>query len=133
MRHYLKSLIITAMVLYITYSLIPTINLGTDPKNVLIIIGGYWILSHIVNPIFSLVLLPLNFITFGLISFLFNLAFIFALLNFLPGFSIFPYTFPGLNYQGVILQSVKLALVPTIIATTATITILQKILHIVFE
>ena len=60
MRHYIKALIITFVALYTAYRLVPTINIGNDPKNILMIMGGIFIISQIINPIFSLVLLPIN-------------------------------------------------------------------------
>lgn len=133
MRHYLKSVIITVATFYISTSLINTVSFGNDPKNILMFLGGLWIISQIVNPIFSLVLLPVNILTFGLISFLLNVAFVFALLTFLPGFSVSAFYFPGAVIQGVIFPAVPLNQIGTILVLSATITILHKILHIIFE
>ena len=133
MRHYIKSFLISVAAFYITYTLIPTINAGNDPKNIFIFIGGLWILSQIINPIFSLVLLPINILTLGLVSLIVNVALIFALLNFLPAFTISSYFFPGANVGGVILPAIFLEQIPTVILIAASITVLQKILHIIFE
>lgn len=133
MRHYVKSILITIASIYITYLVVPTISLGTDPKNILLFAGGLWIISQIINPIFSLVLLPVNIITFGFVSLLLNVAFVFALLNFLPGFSVSAYNFPGANVQGVILPPMAFNQITTIILVAAIITLFQKILHIIFE
>lgn len=133
MRHYIKSILITIATFYITYVAIPTISLGSDPKNILLFIGGLWIISQIINPIFSLVLLPVNIITFGLVSLLLNVAFVFALLNFLPGFSVSAYSFPGASIEGIILPPIAFNQITTIILAAAIITVLQKILHIIFE
>lgn len=133
MRHYLKSFIITLVTLYFVYSLISTIKVGADIKNILLIIGGFWILFQIISPIFSIVLLPINILTFSLVSFALNIALVYALLTFLPGFKISPYTFPGINLQGVILPSFSFNLVETIILTAILITITQKVLHLIFE
>lgn len=133
MRHYLKSVIITIATFYISTSLISTVSFGNDPKNILMFLGGLWIISQIVNPIFSLVLLPVNILTFGLISFLLNVAFVFALLTFLPGFSVSAFYFPGAVVQGVIFPPVPLNQIETVVVLSLAITILHKILHIIFE
>lgn len=133
MRHYLKTLIITIASAYIAYRLVPTIQIGPDPKNILLLLGGLWLISQIINPLFSLVLLPLNFITFGLVSLIINIAFIFALLNFLPGFIISAYDFPGAFIDGIILPAISFNQVATIILVAAIITAVQKILHVIFE
>lgn len=133
MRHYLKSVLITAAAIYITYTFIPTVNLGADYKNILFLGLGLWLISQVINPIFSLVLLPVNILTFGLVSLLLNIAFIFALMNFLPGFSVSAYYFPGANIEGIILPPAAFNQIATIILIATAITLLQKILHIIFE
>lgn len=133
MRHYIKSILISIAAFYITFSLIPAITTGSDPKNMLLFVGGLWFISQVINPIFSLVLLPVNILTFGLVSILLNVAFVFALLNFLPGFTISAYNFPGANVYGVILPSMAFNQIGTIILIAASLSVLQKILHIIFE
>ena len=133
MRYYLKKLIIVIISLYLAFSLIPTINFGSDPKNLPIIVASFLLITMVIRPIFSLVLLPLNFATTGTISFILNAAVIFVLLNILPGVSINPYDFPGLNIQGVILQPVAFGKIVTIFLIALVITIAQKVLHIIFE
>lgn len=133
MRHLLKSFIITIATVYITFSLVPTINFGPDPKNILFFVGGLWILSQIINPVFSIVLLPINLITLGLVSLILNIAFVFALLNFLPGFTIDAYNFPGGNIYDVILPQIDFNKIMTIGLVAVIITILLKAFHLVFE
>jgi len=132
-RHYLKTLIIASVAFYAAYALVPTINFGADPKNLLILIGAIFIIQQVINPIFSLVLLPINHLTFGLVTFALNIALIFALLNFLPGFHIGAYNFPGANYQGLILPAANFNKIATIVLIAAIITLVQRILHIIFE
>lgn len=133
MRHYIKSFLIAIASVYTTFYLMPIVGTGNNPKNLLLLVGGFWLITLIINPIFSIVFLPINILTFGLISAVLNVAFLFALINFLPGFSISPYIFPGTNINGVILPPVHLNQVATIIVIAVSITILQKILHIIFE
>ena len=133
MRHLIKSFIITIATLYLTYSLVPTINFGIDLKNIALFAGGIWVISQLINPIFSVVLLPINLLTFGLLSYILNIAFVFALINFLPGFSVSAYNFPGANIDGLILPQVSFNQMGTILVVALIITFVQKTLHIIFE
>ncbi len=133
MRHILKSILITIATVYIAFTLVPTIDLGTDPTNILVFIGGLWVISQVVSPIFSVVLLPVNLLTFGLLSLVLNVAFVFALMNFVPGFVVKAYNFPGVNIEGIVLPSYYFTQILTVILLALTITTIQKILHIVFE
>lgn len=133
MRHYLKSVIISAFSVYIAYKLVPTINFGADPKNILFLIGGILVISVIISPIFALVLLPINHLTFGVLMLVLNIALIFGLLKFMPGFSISPYQFPGAEVGGVILPPLYFNKIAVIVLVSFIITFSYKALRIVFD
>lgn len=133
MRHYLRLIIINSLAFWLAYILVPTIRTDSNYQNIAIIIVGLFIISLFREPLFGLILLPINFLTFGLLSFILNLAFIFILLNFLPGFAISPYNFPGVSFQGIIIQPINLNTITTIITVAAIITISQKALHFIFD
>ncbi|HSX19326.1 MAG TPA: phage holin family protein [Candidatus Saccharimonadales bacterium] len=133
MKHYLRSLIISAIAFYAAFTAVPTMSLGNDPKNIAIVIAGVFLTSVIVRPIFSIVLLPINFLTFGLLSLVLNIVLFFGLSKFLPGFSISAYNFPGMNLQGFVLPSTYLNQLETLVTVALIITLVQKVLHIIFE
>ncbi|MDP2632666.1 MAG: phage holin family protein [Candidatus Curtissbacteria bacterium] len=133
MRHYLKAIIIAVLAYYIASTLIPTINLGNDPQNILLVLGGILISQLILHPIFSLVLLPINIITLGGVSLFINLGLMYVFIKYLPGFSIGAYGFPGANIQGFIVPPVYLNQMMAIFAVALIITVVQKVLHIIFE
>jgi putative membrane protein len=132
-KHYIKSFIITATTFYITYSLVPAIKFGPDPANIIIVIGGFWVISQIINPIFSLVLLPINVLTFGLVSLVLNIAFVFALLRLIPGFTIEAFNFAGFDYEGIVLPAYYFSATATALLIAIVMTFVQKILHLIFE
>ena len=133
MKHYLKKLIVAAIAFYIAYSAIPTMTLGNDPKNIAIVIGGIFLTTILIHPIFSIVLLPINILTFGLFSLILNSLLFFAFTKFLPGFAIAAYNFPGYQFQGFIIAPAYLNALETLIAVALIITVVQKVLHIIFD
>ena len=133
MRHYLKSLIIAAIAFYLAFTLIPTISLGKDPKNIAFVIGGLFLVANIVKPVFNLVLIPINHLTFGLVSFILNFALILGFVKFLPGFTIASYNFVGFVVEGVVIPPQSFNQITTIILVALLITISQKILQIIFS
>lgn len=133
MRHYLKGIILTATAFYAAYTLVPTMSFGNNPKHLVITLGGLFLISQVISPIFSLVLLPINHLTFGLVMFVLNSALIFALINFLPGFNVTPYNFPGAYIQGLILPATSFNRITTILLIAFLISFVQKVLHIIFE
>ncbi|MEX2028084.1 MAG: phage holin family protein [Candidatus Curtissbacteria bacterium] len=133
MRHYLKALIIASIALYAAYQLVPTIVLGGDPKNIAIVIGAILVTSLLIKPFFSLVLLPINFLTLGSIALVLNIALMYILTLYLPGFTIKAYDFPGATINGFVLPAYDFNQLTAIILVAVIITFVQKILHIIFE
>ena len=133
MRHYLKGLVIAAATLYIVQIAVPTVEIGASIKNYAMVVGAIFLIVQIINPIFSLVLLPINHLTFGLVMFALNVALFFSLIRFLPGFTVGAFDFPGTTVDGVILPAVSFNQTSTIVLVALIIALVQKILHIIFE
>lgn len=133
MRHYLKALIISSTAFFGAYKLIPTIVIGNDPKNIAVIIGALLAFSLFIKPIFSLILLPINFLTLGSVSFILNAILVYGLTIYLPGFTIKAFDFKGADVGGLILPAYHFNQLATIILVALIITFIQKVLHIIFE
>ena len=133
MRHYLKALVIAATTLYIAQMAVPTIDIGANIKDYALVVAGIFLIAQIINPIFSLVLLPINHLTFGLVMFALNIALFFGLINFLPGFTVGAFSFPGATVDGVILPAANFNQTATVVLVAFVIALVQKILHIIFE
>lgn len=132
-KHYLRIVIIASIAVYLALTLIPTTYLGPDPKNILILIAGIILANLIIHPIFSIILLPINILTLGSLSFILNVILIYVFTKFLPGFSISAYNFPGANIQGFIIPPFPMNQLETVAAFGIIITVVQKLLHFVFE
>lgn len=133
MRHYLKAIVIAAVSFYSAYLAVPTIKIGNNSENLLVIIGAMLVVTLLLRPIFSLVLLPINFLTIGSVSLILNSILIWGLTLYLPGFSIRAFNFKGAMLDGFILPPYSFNEIGTIILVAAIITFLQKILHLIFE
>lgn len=133
MKHYLKKIVITFIALYSSVILIPAVNFGHDYKNFLLASAALLLSSIFLKPLFSLILIPINLLTLGSVSFLLNLAVVFALISFLPQFTIVPFNFYGFTFEGFVIPSNSFTHVQTIFLFSALITIHQKILHWIFE
>lgn len=133
MRYYLRKTVIAAIALYSAYSLIPTVKFGSDYKNVLLAIAAFVSVSLLIKPLFYLILIPINFFTLTLITYFLNILVAFALAFALPGFAISPFNFNGLNIEGFIVPAYSFSQTATILLFAALITLIQKLLHSIFE
>lgn len=133
MKHYLKKIVITFISLYSSAILIPAVNFGNDYKNFLLASAALMLSNIFLKPLFSLILIPVNLLTLGGISILLNLAVVFVLIYFLPQFTISPFDFTGLTFEGFVVPGRSFSYIQTVFLFTALITIHQKILHWIFE
>lgn len=133
MRHYLKALIISSIAFFGAYQLIPTIILGPGLNNLAIVIASLLIVSLFIRPIFSLILLPINFLTLGSVSLILNAILVYGLTIYLQGFTIKAFDFKGADVNGFILPAYHFNQLATIILVALVITFIQKVLHIIFE
>lgn len=69
MKRFIRAIIFYSLALYITSLIIPGFKLVTDWRGLLISGLTLALLFTLVNPIFKLLLLPVNIITLGLFSF----------------------------------------------------------------
>lgn len=133
MRYYLRKTVIAIIGLFTAAALVPTVSFGSDYKNVIVAVASLLVVSLFIKPLFSLILIPINFFTFISVTLILNLAAIIALTLFLPGFTISAYKFPGANFEGFIIPQYSFSQVATTLLFTAIITTVQKTLHTIFE
>lgn len=133
MKYLLKSLFIAAISFHLVYTYIPAIDFGKDPQNLLIFIGGLFIISQLLHPIFTIILLPVNILTQGIASLLLNVLLVFGLIKFIPGFSVSPYSFTGVDLEGLVIPQKDFSQISTIILIAVAITIVERTLQKVFE
>lgn len=133
MRYYLRKLTIAVIAFYASLAVIPTVHIGTDPRNILYILGGLMLASVLIKPIFNIVLLPANFITYSILTLVINLILVFAFVYFLHGFSIEAYTFPGADINGFIIPTASFNKFAAPAVFAASITLIQRVLQLIFR
>lgn len=133
MRYYLKKTVITIISLLTAAALVPTFTFGADYKNFIVSVASLLVVNLFIKPLFSLILIPINFFTFVSINFILNASAVLALTFFLPGFVINAYKFPGANIEGIIIPQYSFSQIATLLLFAAIITTVQKTLHSIFE
>lgn len=133
MRFYLKKTVISIIGLFTAAALVPTFTFGPDYKNFLVAAASLLAVTLFIKPLFSLVLIPINFLTLVGITLILNTLTVFSLTYFLPGFRIEAYRFPGANFEGIIIPPYSFNQIATVLLFAAIITIVQKTLQTIFE
>jgi putative membrane protein len=63
--------------------------------------------NSLVKPIFSLILLPINLLTFGLFRWVTNVLILYLVVKFVGGINIQPFQFPGADIYGFIVPAIN--------------------------
>lgn len=90
-------------------------------------------LMLIVKPILKILFIPINILTFGLLSWVINVIVIYLLTIFVPEISIRLWIFPGATWAGFIIPPIHFTYLTAMIASSLLITIITDVLHYVSE
>ena len=129
MKYLLRLFLFNVFALWITSELITAVVIHGEWY--LILLGGLVLslLMLIVKPILKILFIPINLITFGLISWMINVIVMYLLTFLLPEIEIQPWTFPGITWSGFVVPSVHFSYVMTLIIVSVTVTVFTNLLH----
>ncbi len=82
-----------------------------------------------VQPILKILFIPINLITFGLLSWSINVVVIFLLTILVPEVEITEWTFPGFSWAGFVVPSVEFNYILTLVSVSLMITFFTNLLH----
>ena len=87
------------------------------------------LLILIVKPILKILFIPINFLTFGLLSWFVNVIVVYVLTLIAPSVAIAPWTFPGATWAGFVIPGVSFSYLASLIISTIFITCIVTILE----
>lgn len=133
MKKIIRSLITVAVSFWVTLQAINTITISDGQRAFVICVLGLFVLHYFVRPIAKTILLPVNFLFFGLLNFIFTSVFFYVLSLIYPAFRIAPFYFPQTNISGYIIPEMNLSFFLTIVAASLvysfTASLVRWILH----
>ncbi len=133
MKYLLRVFLFNIFGIWITSQLLPTIAVRGGWQTMLLAGATLSLLMLIVKPILKILFIPINILTFGLLSWLINVIVIYILTIVVPEVTILPWTFPGFTWSGFVIPSLRLTYVLSLIATSLVITFITNIFHEISE
>ena len=91
------------------------------------------LLMLLVAPILRILFIPINIITFGLMSWAINVIVLWLLTIFVPNVTISAWTFPGASWAGFVIPSVSLSYGFALIAVSLAVSFLVNVFHDISE
>jgi len=116
MKKILRNFVLNIIVLKTVDFFIPNILFFSQGfKTVLLTALALTVFEYFIKPIAKLLFLPINILTLGLLRWVINVIGLYLVTMFVDGFSLRPYIFPGLSWQGIIIPSINFSILATYI------------------
>ena len=133
MKKLLKSITINIIALRATTSIIPSVHFGSGFKTIFLASLTLTLFEYFLKPIAKILFLPINLLTLGTLRWIINVIGLYLTTSFVSGFSINQYYFPGINWQGLVIPSIKFSLLITYIIVSLIINLIIVILRWLFK
>ncbi|KKU80963.1 hypothetical protein A2875_05245 [Candidatus Gottesmanbacteria bacterium RIFCSPHIGHO2_01_FULL_46_14] len=121
MRYLVRMFFFNTFSLWFTSQILPTIILPKGWQPLLLIGLVLTILSTLVAPLIKILLIPINFMTLGFLSWLVHAVILYLLTILMPEVEIVPWTFPGGSYGGFVVPPLYLTFPFALILTSLVI------------
>lgn len=125
----LRALVVNGFALYLASLFISGFHLLTNVQALITVVVAFTAIHLFVKPVVELVLGPINFITFGLLSFAVDVAILFAISQFFPQVAFTPWTFPGITSGILTISSYNLNALETTIVTAGLVNVVRAVLN----
>lgn len=129
----IKAYLINIFALYATSSLVGSFRLANEGESLLLVGAGFTILYLVLRPILTVILGPLNFLTFGLIGLVADGGILYLLTLYFPQISVSSWMFPGFFWQSIAILPTQLNFIVTLVICAAIINIIRSVLSFIFS
>lgn len=131
MKYLLRLFLFQIIGLWFTSQLIPTIVVLGNWQTLFLAGFTLGLLLLIVKPVLKILFLPINFITFGFLSWLINVIILYFLTLVIPQVQISAWTFPGFTFSGFVVPAFHLTYFLALIVSSLLITFISDVLEFV--
>lgn len=133
MKYLLRVFLFNVFGIWITSQILPSLTISGGWQMVMLAGLTLSILMLIVKPILKILFIPINILTFGLLSWLVNVIVIYLLIIVVPEVTITPWTFSGTNWGGFVIPPFHLTYILSLIVTSLVITLVTNLFHDISE
>ncbi len=129
MKRLLRSVIYHVFALWLTSTMIPALTIAGNIWGMLSAGFMLTVMMMLLKPLLSLIFLPINILTLGLLGWLVNVAVLYLWTVFVPNVSLVPWIFPGFSAGGFVVPEAALSLPWTLIVVSLVITFIVTALE----
>lgn len=133
MKYIVRTFVFNCFALWLTSELIPALHLPDGWQTLLFAGFVLSILSLIVKPLLKILFIPINILTFGLLSWVIHGIVMYLLTVLMPEVQIAPWTFPGVSWAGFVIPSIAWSYTMSILIVGLLTALISDGLHALSE
>jgi len=133
MKHLVRVFLFNVFALWLTSQALPGIVITGGWQTILFAGFVLCLLMLIVAPILKILFIPINILTFGLLSWLVNVMVIYLLTLFVPEIQVNAWVFAGASWAGFVIPRIEVGYFLSLVLTSLSIAVITDILHYVSE
>jgi len=133
MKHLIRVFLFNVFALWLTSQLIPGFVIPGGWQTTLFAGFILSLLMLIVAPILKILFIPINILTFGLLSWFINVIIIYLLTVFVPEIQVNAWIFHGASFLGFVIPVMHISYFVNLVITSLLIASMTDILHYVSE
>src|SRR5688572_32946566 len=129
MKHLVRVFLFNVFALWLTSQILPGITITGSWQTILFAGFILCLLMLIVAPILRILFIPINILTFGLLSWLVNVIVIYLLTLFVPEIQVNAWTFTGVSWAGFVIPTIEVGYFLSLVLISLCIATITDILH----
>lgn len=133
MKHIVRVFLFNVFALWLTSQVVPGLRVPNGWQVTLFAGFTLSILMLIVAPILKILFIPINILTFGLLSWFVNVIVLYLLTIFVPEIRVIAWTFSGGSWAGFSVPSMHVTYFWSLVVSTLVISTITNVLHWVSE
>ncbi len=133
MKHLVRVFLFNCFSLWFVTQIIPALNITGGWQAVLIAGGVLSLLMLLIKPLLHILFIPINLLTFGLLSWFVNVIVLYLLTLFVPGVTVSAWTYPGAAWGGFVIPEIRFSSFLAYILVSLAVSFMSNLLRDISE
>jgi putative membrane protein len=133
MKYLLKVFLFHSFALWLVSQIIPALTIPGGWQSILFAGGILALLTLLVTPVLKILFIPINIITFGLLSWMIHVIVLYLLTIFVPTVAVVAWQYPGASFAGFVIPPISFSYTISLIIVSLAVTFVVNLLYDISE
>lgn len=133
MKYLLKVFFFHSFALWIISQILPALTIVGGWQSLLLAGAILTLLTLLVTPLLKILFIPINIITFGLLSWMIHVVVLYLLTIFVPNIAVIPWQYSGASFMGFVIPPISFSYTVSLIIVSLAVTFVVNVLYDISE